>query len=80
MRWRLLTVLGVVAIATATVAATDIDNGFTVAAVDKDAYTHPAPSLSYRESEMFLLGRSHFKRRWIELRRGDRFDEQSRLR
>ena len=65
MRRRLLTVLGVVAIASATVAATDIDNGFTVAAVDKDAYTHPAPGLSYRESEMFLLGRSHFKRRWI---------------
>ncbi|MSQ59349.1 MAG: c-type cytochrome [Betaproteobacteria bacterium] len=63
MRWPF--VLGFVAIATATVAATDIDNGFTVAVLDKDAYTHPAPGLSYRESEMFLLGRSHFKRRWI---------------
>ncbi len=65
MRWRIVSLLGVAAVATATVAATELDNGFTVAALDKDAYIHPAPVLSYREREMFMLGRSHFKRRWI---------------
>lgn len=64
MRWRFLTLLGA-GLATATMAATQVDNGFVSAALDSEAYTHPAPVLSYKEREQFLLGRSHFKRRWI---------------
>jgi CxxC motif-containing protein (DUF1111 family) len=42
-----------------------VDNGFTVALADKEAYKQPAPVLSYQERKIFMLGRSHFKRRWI---------------
>jgi CxxC motif-containing protein (DUF1111 family) len=55
----------VVGVATVAVAASDIDNGFTIERLDAEAYTLPAPALSYRERETFLHGRSHFKRRWI---------------
>lgn len=44
---------------------TVIDDGFTVARSDKGAYIEPAPILSYQETKIFMLGRSHFKRRWI---------------
>ena len=52
-------------IASAQQAGSGSDNGFTVGRGDRDAYSQPAPVLSYRESETFLQGRSHFKRRWI---------------
>jgi len=42
-----------------------IDESFIVARTDADAYIQPASVLSYREKEIFLKGRSHFKRRWI---------------
>ncbi len=58
----LLCLAGVVA---AEEAGTSADNGFTVARADQEAYTQPASVLNYREGEIFLLGRSHFKRRWI---------------
>lgn len=48
-----------------TIAATEVDNGFTVDKSDAEAYTLPAPVLNYRERETFMNGRSHFKRRWI---------------
>ena len=64
MRWQFVSLLGLV-MATATIAESEVDNGFTISAMDKEAYTHPAAVLSYKEREMFMQGRSHFKRRWI---------------
>jgi CxxC motif-containing protein (DUF1111 family) len=65
MRWPALTLLALASVAAAQDAGSDADNGFTVVRTGQDAYTEPAPALSYRERETFLLGRSHFKRRWI---------------
>lgn len=45
--------------------AAEPDEGFLVQRVDEDAYIQPAPALSYQERKIFMLGRSHFKRRWI---------------
>jgi CxxC motif-containing protein (DUF1111 family) len=42
-----------------------LDETFLVARADKEAYAQPASVLSYQESKVFMLGRSHFKRRWI---------------
>jgi CxxC motif-containing protein (DUF1111 family) len=42
-----------------------MDNGFTVARFDENAYTQPASVLTYQETKVFKAGRSHFKRRWI---------------
>ncbi len=65
MRGFLTILLCLAGIASAQQAGSGSDNGFTVARADRDAYSQPAPVLSYRESETFLQGRSHFKRRWI---------------
>lgn len=65
MSRRLMGILAVATVASTAIAATEIDNGFTITALDKEAYTHPAPALNYREREQFMQGRSHFKRRWI---------------
>jgi len=65
MRGFLTILLCLAGIASAQEAGTGSDNGFTVARADQDAYSQPAPALSYRESETFLQGRSHFKRRWV---------------
>ena len=65
MRGFLTILLCLAGIASAQEAGTGSDNGFTVARADQDAYSEPAPALSYRESETFLQGRSHFKRRWV---------------
>jgi len=42
-----------------------LDNEFTVARADKEAYKQPVSVLSYQETKVFKAGRSHFKRRWI---------------
>ena len=65
MRGFLTILLCLAGIASAQEAGIGSDNGFTVARADQDAYSQPAPVLSYRESETFLQGRSHFKRRWV---------------
>ena len=65
MRGILTILLCLAGIASAQEAGSGSDNGFTVARADQDAYSQPAPVLSYREGETFLQGRSHFKRRWI---------------
>jgi CxxC motif-containing protein (DUF1111 family) len=65
MRGFLTILLCLTGVASAQDAGTGSDNGFTVARADQDAYSQPAPVLSYRETETFLQGRSHFKRRWV---------------
>ena len=65
MRAFLTTSLLLAGFASAQEAGPHPDNGFTVVRADRDAYSQPAPVLSYRESETFLQGRSHFKRRWV---------------
>ncbi len=65
MRGFLTILLCLAGIASAQEAGTGSDNGFTVAHPGQDAYSQPAPVLSYREGETFLQGRSHFKRRWV---------------
>lgn len=42
-----------------------VDPAFIVTATGSNAYSEPAPALSYQETKPFLQGRSHFKRRWI---------------
>lgn len=64
MGWRFIGMLGI-GMASATIAATEVDNGFTITKFDAEAYALPAPVLNYRERETFMHGRSHFKRRWI---------------
>ena len=61
----ILMCLASAALALAQETGDDIDEDFTVARTDADAYIQPASILSYREKETFLKGRSHFKRRWI---------------
>ena len=65
MRGFLTILLCLTGAASAQEAGTGADNGFSVARADQDAYSQPAPVLSYREGETFLQGRSHFKRRWV---------------
>ena len=42
-----------------------VDPAFVVTATGSNAYSEPAPALSYQETKPFMQGRSHFKRRWI---------------
>ena len=65
MRGYLIALLCLAGIASADEAGSGSDNGFTVARADADAYIQAAPALSYRESETFLQGRSHFQRKWV---------------
>ncbi len=60
-----LLLLCVSVMAAAQESGSDADKGFIVNRADQDAYSQPAVVLSYREREVFLQGRSHFKRRWI---------------
>ena len=65
MRWYSWLVIGLTGMALAQQAGAGSDAGFIVDRADQEAYIHPAKVLTYRESEVFLQGRSHFKRRWI---------------
>ncbi|MFN0041210.1 MAG: di-heme oxidoredictase family protein [Burkholderiales bacterium] len=65
MRWNSWLAIGLTGMALAQQAGAGADAGFIVDRADQDAYIHPAKVLTYRENEVFLQGRSHFKRRWI---------------
>lgn len=39
---------------------------FTVSRFDVDAFTEPAPGLTYAQRERFLRGRHHFNHRWVQ--------------
>ncbi len=39
--------------------------GFTVNRADAQAYSEPAPALTYNQQTPFMAGRAHFNRRWV---------------
>jgi CxxC motif-containing protein (DUF1111 family) len=65
MRSWIFAILGLAGMAVAHAAGSESDKAFIVARADQEAYIHPAKVLTYRESEVFLQGKNHFKRRWI---------------
>ncbi len=40
---------------------------FTVKRADKTAYSEPAPVLSYKQQQVFMMGRLHFNIRWVTI-------------
>lgn len=63
-RFRSFCITAVLALCAAA-AADDKTGGFTVERADAQAYSEPAPALTYAQQAPFMAGRSHFKRPWV---------------